>query len=377
MKILHFGPSLVPLLHDRGGACERRVVELAAAQVARGDEVTVLSRGEVRESTAHRGIRVESRPVRLEGVPRSYEILWHARRLARAYRPDIVHVHGLPDGALALKGLGLPSVLTVDWYRFWVSRRTLTGRLEKAYMSRALNHFSAVMPDSPVSAELFTNFWGKSKPLSVVPEGVALEQFHPDHDAGERWRAERGLSGTIVLYVGRLCEQKGTDVLLRAWEANFAGKGPTLVLAGPIGRFGREKENLPLRQRVDRAGAVYLGPVPERELPAVYNSCDVFIMPTTRGEMFGMAALEAQACGKPVVASRCGALPGTVGPEAGAFFDPGDSEGLTGALGPLLEDRDLRQQMGTAAACHASRFGWPSIAERVAAVYTAALGRPA
>lgn len=370
MKVFHLGPTLIPLLHDRGGACERRIIELAAAQAELGHDVTVLSRGYKKEPISHRGFRLESRPLYLRGVPTNYELLFHARRWIRRNRPDVVHVHGIPDAPLIFKGLGVPTVLTVDWYTFWVSERPLRSALSKRYLSMSIRDFDAILPDSNASAELFRSFWGEQKNISVVPEGVRLDQFHPDPGAARAERATRDLEGPVVLYVGRLCEQKGTDVLLDAWEHELSGRG-TLVLAGPMRRFGREQEDPVLRDRIAKLGVRYLGAVPEAELAALFNSCDIFVMPTTRAEMFGMAALEAQACGRPLVASRCGGLLDTVGRDAGIFFDPGDSAGLARAVGQLLEDPGLRDRMGIAAAKHASGYGWPSVAARVDAVYEA------
>ena len=70
-----------------------------------------------------------------------------------------------------------------------------------------------------------------------------------------------------------------------------------------------------LTRRISEVGGIYLGPVQEKDLAATYNLCDVFVMPTRSIEMFGMAALEAQACGKPVVCSQHGGLPEVISPE--------------------------------------------------------------
>jgi D-inositol-3-phosphate glycosyltransferase len=206
--------------------------------------------------------------------------------------------------------------------------------------------------------------------VSVVPEGVNLGQFHPDEEAAGRARRTWDLTGPIVLYVGRVCEQKGTNILLDAWEQHLSRKG-TLVLAGPIGHFGNDREDSDLAARISRMDVRHLGAVPEGKLAGLYNACDVFVMPTTRAEMFGMAALEAQACGKPVVASRCGGLPDTIAPDGGILFEPGHSDELAGAIDLLLRDAPTRTCMGAAAARHAEAFSWTTIGERLDVIYHA------
>src|SRR5205807_1331041 len=113
-------------------------------------------------------------------------------------------------------------------------------------------------------------------------------------------RRRLGLEGQIVLYLGRICRQKGTDTLLAAHELVSAQRPDVnLVLAGPVDQFGAEREHARTeawKARIAAAGAKYLGLVPDDRLRGLYNAADVFVMPTAELEMFGMAAVEAQAC---------------------------------------------------------------------------------
>jgi glycosyltransferase involved in cell wall biosynthesis len=103
---------------------------------------------------------------------------------------------------------------------------------------------------------------------------------------------------------------------------------------------------------------MYLGPVQEKDLAATYNSCDVFVMPTRNVEMFGMAALEAQACGKPVVCSNQGGLVEVISPKSGLFFPVGNAEMLAEYLQQLLEDAELYKSKAAASRPNALRFSW-------------------
>jgi D-inositol-3-phosphate glycosyltransferase len=89
---------------------------------------------------------------------------------------------------------------------------------------------------------------------------------------------------------------------------------------------------------------------------------DVFVMPTRRLEMFGMAAVEAEACGAPVVASDHGGLRETVPEGTGLRFAPGDSGALADRLLTLLGDPERRRRYANAAREHAARFAWDRVA---------------
>jgi glycosyltransferase involved in cell wall biosynthesis len=204
----------------------------------------------------------------------------------------------------------------------------------------------------------------------VLANGVNLTQFAPDPDAGRAFREEFSLDGRpVAMYVGRLCVQKGTDLLLDAWEQ--LGEETArwqLALAGPIGQFGIDGPS-ELVDRLDKLGGRYLGTLDEVQIGAAFNACDVFVMPTRHAEMFGMAALEAEACGKPVVASRWGGLTEAVSPESGEFFEPNDAAALAKALSSLLDDPARRAVMGIAARRHAHTYVWSAIAHHAAEIY--------
>jgi glycosyltransferase involved in cell wall biosynthesis len=114
---------------------------------------------------------------------------------------------------------------------------------------------------------------------------------------------------------------------------------------------------------------IYLGPVEEAVLPSVYNMADVFVMPTRAYEMFGMAAIEAQACGKPVVCSNHGGLPEVISESSGLLFRTGDSADLAQKLRTLMDDGAMRQRFSKAAVGNARRFAWETITHKLYRVY--------
>lgn len=365
MQIIHIGPSQLPLRHSRGGAIERRIIELGSAQVARGHRVTAFSAEQQDSVTNFRGVEVRAIACARAGLARRWEFLYQAIRDAGP--ADVVHFHSVPEGAMLAHNLPGVKVLSYDYF-LW--RGAQTPILRWMYR-RALKKFDALLPVSEFCRTESIRSW--DLPLSsayVLYNGVNLEQFQPDREAGERTRKELGLEKRlVVLYVGRVCHQKGTDLLLEAY-AQLRVQLPevALVIAGPPERFAQRTGNS-LTEQIPRAGGIYLGAVEETKLAGLFNSCDIFVMPTRHDEMFGMAALEAQACGKPVVCSRHGGLPEVVGGKSARLFVNGSCGALTAELAGLLSLPEERQRMSRVARSHAEQFSWSQIACKLDNVY--------
>ncbi len=377
MNILHLSFGALPSPYaDSGGALQRRVRELSCEQAARGHNVRVLVAERFDAEKRIGGVDVRFVRSRL-GSPWLH--LEHQIRsllaAGRGRRPDVIHVHNEPEAALIGRRLRIPTVLHYDNYFFRGHDRLF------AVYRRALQAFDALLPVSAYCAEESLKWWKLSPERSiVVPNGVNIERFSPDPAAAAEERRHLGLHGAVILlYVGRVCEQKGTDILLSAFrEVRRRHSDAHLLVAGPIEQFGAAGDGLAAdrwRTDMDRAGARYLGLVPEDRLVALMSLADVFVMPTTELEMQGMAALEAQACGTPVIASDHGGLPETVPDGCGLRFAPRDIDGLTRAIERLLADRAERDALGRKARVHARGLSWGRVADRLEEAYRFA-GRP-
>ncbi|HEV8613280.1 MAG TPA: glycosyltransferase [Gemmatimonadales bacterium] len=222
--------------------------------------------------------------------------------------------------------------------------------------------------------------------ISVVPCGVDLERFHP----GPRAAARRHLGfgdDAVVLFVGRIQQLKGIDLLLRAaailGDRHRNGDLPAFRVVIVGGRPTAEKDD-PETREIHRLRTLaselgveshvqWVGAVDHESLPEYYQAADVTVMPSTY-ESFGLVAIESMACGTPVVASRVGGLQATV------------QDGRTGYLIPWREPRlyaeriadllcrpDLRENLSQAARARAEEFGWDSVATQLVSLYESTL----
>jgi glycosyltransferase involved in cell wall biosynthesis len=265
--------------------------------------------------------------------------MWRAtRRAARA--ADLVHAHWLLTAAVA-RFAGRPFVVTLHG-------SGSAGRFsdEELACSRPRLVRSLLRPAAAVicvSETLAAAVRNAGVDAVVIPNGVRVsDEVGPPAEPPE------------VLYVGRLSPEKNIDTLVEAvGDLN-------LVVAG----------DGPLRDRVPHA----LGAVPHAEVERLLERASVVVAPCER-EGFGLAAAEAMAFGRPVVAAAGGALLDLVSDgETGLLVPPRDAPALRAAVERLLADPELSGRLGLAARDFArERFGWDGVIERTLAVYRDAI----
>jgi glycosyltransferase involved in cell wall biosynthesis len=377
MNVVHVSTGSLPeVFSPLGGAIQRRVAELALEQVRRGHEVEVFSPGLSRRRATSGG--VEMHYVRCR-APQPWAQLEFQTRVAANLRrrrspPDVLHFHSEPEGAVLTSLSPAAKLMSYDNYFFRGGRES---RLYRVYQ-KALRRFDALLPCSDYCRDESLRYW--ALPAELVHRlynGVDPEQFRIDPDAREAERRRLGVEGKVVLYLGRICRQKGTDTLLTAHERLTAHRSDVeLVLAGPVDQFDADQDSNrtgPWEQRMAAAGARYLGRVPDERLRGLYNAADVFVMPTATLEMFGMAAVEAQACGTPVVASDHGGLPETVPSDGGGIrFPVGDADALAAAILGQLDQLEADASLPVRARENALRFAWSAIVRELDSLYAGA-----
>ncbi len=218
--------------------------------------------------------------------------------------------------------------------------------------------------------------------VSVLPCGVDLDLFQPGSRAEARHALGLG-SRRAILFVGRIQQLKGIEVLLRAVrrlsDHQQGGELPDFVLLLVGGRPSGERNDPEVRElhRLQRLVAEFNierfvrweGAVEQTDLPIYYRAADVTVAPSTY-ESFGLVALESMACGTPVVASDVGGLRATVlNGETGFLIEPRDPALYAERVASLLSSSDLRRRMGVASHARAAEFGWRRVATQLLDLY--------
>jgi D-inositol-3-phosphate glycosyltransferase len=228
--------------------------------------------------------------------------------------------------------------------------------------------------------ELVGAYHAEPERVHIVPPGVDLTTFHPlDRDIARRTIGYG--SEPLLLFVGRLERLKGVEVAIRALALlrDRQHEDLRLIVLGEDSREGDESEKerlkaiaseLGVRDRVD-----FLGSVAQHELPYFYAAADACVMPSY-SESFGLVALEAQACGCPVVASGVSGLRSVVRDEVSGYLIDGHEPALYAErLGRLLADPELAQQMGRRGSLLAQRFSWTRTADRLEGLFERLIGK--
>ncbi|MBN1136847.1 MAG: glycosyltransferase [Anaerolineae bacterium] len=217
--------------------------------------------------------------------------------------------------------------------------------------------------------------------IVVVPCGVDLSFFRPIPQDQARQALGLPVGRRVVLFVGRIEPLKGIDTLLRAMAvlaSDGAGRQQDLsviIVGGAPGAGAAQvKSELERLHRLQTELGIehlvtFMGAQNQDTLVYYYSAADVTVVPS-RYESFGMVALEAMACGTPVIASKVGGLAFTIQDSQTGFLVPDrDPEILAARIRSLLDDDDLRRRLGRQAAHWAGRFGWPAVADQILGVY--------
>ncbi|HWS38542.1 MAG TPA: D-inositol-3-phosphate glycosyltransferase [Actinoplanes sp.] len=394
---VHTSPLEQPGTGDAGGM-NVYIVEIAKRLAERNVEVEIFTRAtasdlppvvemapgvHVRHVTAgpFEGLAKEELPAQLCAFT-------HGVLRAEAAHPpghyDLVHSHYWLSGQvgwLARERWGVPHVHTAHTLAK-VKNRFIAAGDRPEPKARVIGEEQVIAASDRLVAntafeaqDLIGHYGADPAVVSVVPPGVDLRRFRP----GAADRARFGLPehGRIVAFVGRIQPLKAPDVLIAALaEMRAADSGTTVVICGGPSGSGLDRPS----SLIDLAASlgvsdsvVFLPPQTGDDLAALYRAADLVAVPSYN-ESFGLVALEAQACGTPVVAAAVGGLVTAVRDGiSGVLVDGHNPRDWATVLDRLLDAPGRRHRMAAGAVAHASQFSWDRTAETLLGVYRDAM----
>lgn len=331
------------------------------------------------------GVRV----VHLEAGPRTpldKEALWEAMpaflnslRVFRAragLRYDLVHSHYWMSGwaGTYLQRLWNVPHITMFHTLGEVKNRAREDEHEPSYRIRAERRIvetaDAVVAATEDEVMLLERLYqADAEQIAIIPCGVDVHSFRPHEQ--EAARGALGLGPEpLVLFVGRLEPLKGLDLLVEALPL-LAESAVLLVVGGD--EQARDYVSS-LQARAAELGVAdrlrFVGAVPHDRLPLYYAAADLCAVPSFY-ESFGLVALEAMACGTPVVASRVGGLPATVRDGENGYLIPWRSpQAFAARMNAIVTDPEGRERMSRNARRTAERFQWARVACDLDQLYT-------
>ena len=397
MITMHTSPLATPGVGDAGGL-NVYVAEVSRRLGERGIKVDVFTRAEdpaaadVVEVNEHtRVITVRAGPleaVSKESLPRLVpEFTAQLDDVMKGY--DLIHSHYWLSGLVGAELGGrhqLPLVHTMHTMAkvknssLTVDQQTEPDVRERgeATIVKAAQMLTANTIDE--AAELEHHYAAHSDRITIVPPGVDLHTFHPCDQPKSRAQLGVPQEARVILFVGRIQPLKAPDVLIKA-VAELARRSPErrselklIIIGSPSGPdSGWSRTLAPLTEDLGVTDLVDFRPHSERaELFRWYCASDLVGVPS-HNESFGLVALEAQACGRPVVATDVGGLRHTVQDQQTGLLVAGhDPSRWADALGSVIDHPDELVRLGANAAAHASTFSWDNTAAATLRAYALA-----
>jgi D-inositol-3-phosphate glycosyltransferase len=399
--MVHTSPLDQPGIGDAGGM-NIYVLESAQRMAAMGVSVDIFTRRtdadapEIVEISP--GVRVrhfdcghgqltkEQLPTHIAGLSRAF------LQIMKKENYDVIHSHYWLSGKVAMaaaKELAIPLVHTMHTMARVKNLNLAEGESPEPMIrvqgeTQVAEAADALIANTDAeAASLVTLYDACPDTVHVVTPGVNLQVFTP----GEGRSAARNVvglpqDGLVVTFVGRIQPHKGPEVLIRA-TSEMVKHSPALrhklivnIMGGASGANAEEVDRLKeLATWLELDDVVRFAPPVERDsLAAWYRAADLVCVPSY-SESFGLVALEAQACGTPVVATAVGGLRTAVADGfSGVLVDGHDPKAWSSVITRLLQEPQRRVLLSMGAIEHASHFGWGSTARGTLDIYDLVIG---
>jgi glycosyltransferase involved in cell wall biosynthesis len=367
VKILHVFKDYFPPTH---GGIEQHIHEIVHS--VDGFEFAVLTSSRSKEMVidSDNGVRVIRTPEYARPASTPVTPAWV--RLLGAAGADLLHFHmPNPFGEIAYLASRTWVPMVVSYHADIVGRQAAIP-LFSPLQNRFLREAERIVVSSPRILETSKTLAPHRDRAVVIPFGVDPNYWGSRPAQTDRLRERHG--SRVVLFLGRLAHYKGLDVLIEAMGRVSA----KLLIVGDGPR--RPALEAAVQSNLPRHKVEFVGEITVEERAAYYHAADVFVLPSTsRAEAFGIAMLEAMACGTPAISTEVGT--GTswvnVSGETGVVVPPGDPGALSGAIKALFGDDRLRKRLGEAAALRVSEhFTKERMLQSLASLYSEVRGRP-
>jgi D-inositol-3-phosphate glycosyltransferase len=394
--MVHTSPLDQPGIGDAGGM-NIYVLESAQRMAAMGVSVDIFTRrtdaaqADIVEISP--GVRVrhfdcghgtltkEQLPIHISGLSQEFS------RIMRTENYDVIHSHYWLSGKVAMptaKELGIPLIHTMHTMARVKNLNLAEGETPEPMIrvqgeTQVVAAANALIANTDAEAASLVSLYDACPDtVHVVSPGVDLYTFTP----GESRSAARDQIGQpqdalVVSFVGRIQPHKGPEVLIRA-TSELVKHSPLLrhklivnIVGGASGANTEEVDRLKeLTTWLAIDDVVrFSPPVPREDLPQWYRAADLVIVPSY-SESFGLVALEAQACGTPVIATAVGGLRTAVADGiSGVLVDGHDPKAWSSVISRLLQEPQRRVLLSMGAVEHASHFGWDVTARGTLDIY--------
>ncbi len=292
------------------------------------------------------------------------------------FRPDAIHANYWLSGVagqLLKQRTGIPLVST---FHTLARVKAETGDPEPEARARAeaevMACSDAVLANCVPEAEQLEHYYQADPDrIEIVPPGVDHAYFSPGNQAGARWALEVD-DRPLLLFVGRIQPLKGVDVAVRTLAALERDDARLWIVGGASGQGG-DAEVARVHELIDELGVAdrvdFIPPQPHHLLSTYYRAADVCLVPS-RSESFGLVALEAAACGIPVVASAVGGLLTLVEHGHTGFLVEGrDPADYAAWVDHILADPVRARRLSVSAAARARTYTWSTSAARLRRIY--------
>jgi D-inositol-3-phosphate glycosyltransferase len=385
---MHTSPLAQPGTGD-GGGLNVYVLELASALARAGAVCDVYTRAPSPDVPAivavEPGLRVHHvpagplAPVNKEDlvdlVPEFAESVM--TRMGQGYPADGLHANywlsGMAGHTIKHR-LDLPLVCTFHTLARVKADAAIAEPESRARAERdVIGCSEVVLASCSAEADQLLRLYGADpERILVLPPGVDHAFFAPGERAAARRAVGLAADRPMVLFVGRIQPLKGADVAVGAFARLAGARAQLCIVGGPSGPDGAS-HLAAVHRLVDHLGVAervrFVDPQPHELLSSYYRAADVVLVPS-RSESFGLVALEAAACGTPVVASAVGGLTTIVeNGRTGLLVDGRRPADFAAAAGQILADPGWAAALGRAAAERAARYRWSTSAARLRAVY--------